>query len=158
MSPDPWSAFLDWLATVLVPAWGELISLLPYVLIGTIAGPIVTIIILMWAWYLLRRKRGHVRRGRPEPVAAPRDAQGRASFPPNVPYCERHALVFPPRARTCSLNGDPLSVTCPIDGTVRSANIDTCSACGTTYKLGAGAPSSVVLAGDGPPEGGAAVA
>ena len=39
MSPDPWTSFLEWLTTVLVPAWGELISLLPYVIIGGTAGP-----------------------------------------------------------------------------------------------------------------------
>jgi hypothetical protein len=56
------------------------------------------------------------------------------------------------------VDGDPLSVICPVDGTVRNAEIDTCSACGTKFKLGATAPSSVVLSSDGPPEGGAAVA
>ena len=71
MSPDPWTAFLDWLTTVLVPAWGELISLLPYVIVGTIAGPILTLIVLMWGWHLLTRRRGKVHRGRPEAVAAP---------------------------------------------------------------------------------------
>jgi hypothetical protein len=158
MSPDPWTAFLDWLTTVLVPAWGELIALLPYVIVGTIAGPILTLIVLMWGWHLLKRRRGRVHRGQPEATAAPVDPEGRPVFPPNVPYCEKHALVYPPRARTCELNGDPLSVICPVDGTVRDAEMDTCSACGTTFRLGAKAPSSVVLSSDGPPEGGAALA
>ena len=57
-----------------------------------------------------------------------------------------------------TVNGDPLSVICPVDGTMPSAEIDTCSACGTKFKLGATSPSAVVLAPDGPPEGGAAVA
>lgn len=158
MSSDPWTSFLDWLTTVFVPAWGELIALLPYALLGTMAGPILTIIVLMWGWYLLHRRRGAVHRGRPEAVEAPRDEDGRPVFPPNAPYCEQHALVYPARARRCSLNGDPLSVTCPVDRSVRNAEIDTCPACGTTYKLGAKSPSSVVLASDGPPEGGAALA
>ena len=46
MSPDPWTSFLDWLTTVLVPSWGELIGLLPYVVIGTIVGPFLTLIVL----------------------------------------------------------------------------------------------------------------
>lgn len=158
MSPDPWTAFLDWLTSVVVPAWGELIALLPYVLIGTIAGPILTLIVLMWGWYLLRRRRGKIHRGAPEAVAAPRDGDGRPVFPPNAPYCEQHALVYPPRARRCSLNGDPLSVTCPVDGSVRDADLDTCPACGTTFKLGAKSPSSVIVVSDGPPKGGAALA
>ena len=75
-----------------------------------------------------------------------------------MPYCEQHALVFPARARRCNVNGDPLSVACPVDGTVRDAEIDTCPACGTKYKLGAKSGSAVVLSSDGPPEGGAAIA
>ena len=27
MATDPWTSFLDWLTTVLVPAWGELIGM-----------------------------------------------------------------------------------------------------------------------------------
>lgn len=158
MSPDPWTAFLDWLATVLAPAWGELIALLPYVIIGTVVGPILTIILLMWGWYLLKRRRGHVHRGEVQPVEAPRDPDGLPVFPPNAPYCEAHALIFPPRTRTCPMNGDPLSVTCPVDGTVREASIDTCAACGTTYKLGAKSKAVTVIASDGPPQGGAAIA
>jgi len=158
MSSDPWTSFLDWLATVLVPSWGELIGLLPYVLLGTIIGPILSIIVLMWAWHLLGRRRGHVHRGEPQPAPAPLDAGGSPVFPPNVPYCKDHALIFPARARACAMNGDPLSVACPVDGTVRNAEIDTCSACGTKFKLGATTGSSVVLAADGPPSGGAAIA
>jgi hypothetical protein len=158
MSTDPWTAFLDWLTTVLVPAWGELISLLPVVLVGTLVGPILTLILLMWAWYLVKRRRGRVRRGEPPPVPAPLDAEGKPVYPPNTPYCEKHRLIFPPRARECSLDGADLVVACPVDGSVRRAVIETCRVCGTRYKLGASAPTSVVLAPDGPPEGGAAIA
>ncbi len=158
MASDPWTSFLDWLTTVLVPAWGELISLLPYVLLASLAGPILTIIVAMWVWYLVKRRRGRVRRTEPSPVAAAIGAGGRPVFPANVPYCEEHALVFPPRARRCTLDDQLLSVTCPVDGTVRKAEIDTCSACGTRFTLGAASGSAVVLATDGPPEGGAAIA
>ena len=54
--------------------------------------------------------------------------------------------------------GNPLEVTCPVDGTVREAEIDTCSGCGTKFTLGAKSSTSVVLSSDGPPEGGAAIA
>jgi hypothetical protein len=158
MSPDPWTGFLDWLTTVLMPTWSELIVLLPYVVVGTIVGPILMIVVLMWGWYLIKRRRGHVRRGEIQPVAAPRDTDGLPVFPPNAPYCEQHALVYPPRTKTCQMNGDPLSVTCPVDGTVRDASIDTCGACGTTYKLGSRASAVAVITTDGPPEGGAAIA
>lgn len=158
MSSDPWTAFLDWLSTVLVPAWGELISLLPYLIIIGIIGPILTIIALLWAYHLVSRRRGKVDRSLPQPVAAPVGDDGRPVFPVNQPYCEEHALVFPPRAKECSVDGNALEVTCPVDGTVREAGIDTCTGCGTKFKLGAASGSSVVRSTDGPPEGGAAVA
>ena len=86
MSTDPWTSFLEWLTTVIVPAWGELISLLPYVIVGTIAGPILTIIVLMWGWYLVGRRRGKVARSQPQPVAALIGDDGLPVFPVNQPY------------------------------------------------------------------------
>jgi hypothetical protein len=158
MSPDPWSAFLEWLNTVLVPNWGELISLLPYVLVGTIVGPILTLILLMWGWHLLRRRRGRVRRAAVQAVPAPRDAAGVPLFPVNVPYCTEHGLIHPPRSRTCEVDRADLVVACPVDGTLRVAEVETCPACGTTFKLGAAAASLAVVTVDGPPAGGAAAA
>lgn len=158
MTTDPWTSFLDWLTTVLVPAWGELIGLLPYVIIGTLVGPILTIIVLLWAWHFIDRRRGRVQRAQAQPVAASLDDDGLPVFPVNEPYCEEHALIFPSRARACSVDGGMLTVTCPVDGTVRAAEIDTCSGCGTRFKLGATSRGSVVVVSDGPPEGGAAIA
>ena len=158
MSTDPWTSFLDWLTTVVVPAWGELIALLPYVIVGTLVGPILTLIVLMWAWHLIGRRRGKVKRHMAQPVPALVGDDGLPVLPVNQPYCEAHALVFPPRAKTCSVDGNPLAVTCPVDGTVREAELDTCAGCGTKFTLGAKSGSSVVLASDGPPEGGAAIA
>ncbi len=158
MSPDPWTSFLDWLSTVLVPSWGELISLLPVVILGTIVGPILTLIVAMWAWHSLKRRAGRVTRAEPAPSPAALDSNGRPVFPANVPYCEQHALLYPPRATECTIDADPLRVACPVDGTVRSATDDTCTACGTRFILGASTGSAVVLSTDGPPEGGAAVA
>jgi hypothetical protein len=158
MSSDPWTSFLDWLSTVLVPAWGELISLLPIVLVGSLVGPVLTLIAAMWLWHLVKRRRGRITRAEAQPVATLLDGEGRPVFPPNVPYCERHALLYPPRSRRCALDGGALRVTCPVDGTVRDAEIDTCAACGTRYQLGAGSGSAMVLVSEGPPEGGAAVA
>ncbi len=158
MSPDPWTSFLDWLSTVLVPSWGELISLLPMVILGTIVGPILTLIVAMWVWHFMKRRGGRVKRAEPAPSPAALDANGSPLFPTNVPYCEHHALLYPPRATECAIDAVPLRVACPVDGTVRSVRLDTCSACGTRYILGAGTSSAVVLSTDGPPEGGAAIA
>ncbi|MGI9539430.1 MAG: hypothetical protein ACR2N6_04705 [Miltoncostaeaceae bacterium] len=158
MSSDPWTEFLNWLNTVLVPSWGELIALIPFVVVGTIVGPILTIIVLMWAWYLFKRRRGHVSRGEAAPTTAAIAEDGSTVYPVNTPYCEEHALVYPPRARHCNVDGADLSVACPVDGTVRDAEIDTCAACGTKFVLGASSGPMVVTSSDGPPEGGAAVA
>ena len=44
-------------------------------------------------------------------------------------------------------------VACPVDGTVRAADIQTCAACGTRYTLGVGSSSVVVAAGRRPARG-----
>ena len=158
MTADPWTTFLDWLVTVLVPAWGELIDLLPFFVVIGIIGPLLSIIGLMWVWYLLKRKRGHVTRTEAQAIAVPLDEDGVPEFPVNVPYCEEHALIYPPHARNCEIDRGDLSVACPVDGTVRDADVETCSACGTRFVLGAHAGPTEVSSGTGPPEGGAAVA
>lgn len=158
MSSDPWTAFLDWLTTVLVPSWGELIGLLPFFVVLGVVGPLLTLIVALWGWYLLNRRRGRVRRSELQAVPAPTDADGVAAFPPNVPFCETHELLYPPRARTCEIDGGELGVRCPVDDTVRAAGVETCPACGTRYVLGAGTAPTVVAGPPGPPEGGAAVA
>jgi hypothetical protein len=158
MTPDPWSAFLEWLTSVLVPSWGGLIELLPYALILFVIGPVVTLLVLAWAWHLLRRRRGRIRRTVLQPVAAPRDEAGGLLLPANVPYCEEHALLYPPSARRCQVDGADLTVACPVDGTARAADITTCTSCGTTYLLGKGSRAVAVAPAGGPPVGGAAVA
>ena len=47
---------------------------------------------------------------------------------------------------------------CPVDGTVRAADIQTCAACGTRFTLGVGSGALAVAPAGGPPEGGAAAA
>ena len=158
MSSDPWTAFLDWLTTVLVPAWGELVEMLPYWVILFVIGPIVSLTVLMWLWYLLHRTRGHVHRQERQAIAAPVADDGTVMFGPSVPYCERHALVYPSRATQCEIDRADLSVACPVDGTVRTASLQVCPGCGTRYILGATSSPLVVTTSGGPPEGGAAVA
>ena len=158
MQPDPWTGFLDWLLTVLAPAWGELIDLMPFVVVIGIIGPLVTLVALLWVWYFLNRRSGKVRRAEAQarPVSLTED--GAPDFPLNEPYCETHGLVYPALARTCEIDRANLSVACPVDGTIRDADVETCSACGTRFVLGANAAPTVVEAGSGPPSGGAAVA
>lgn len=158
MASDPWTSFLDWLTTVLVPNWGELIGLLPYLLIIGVIGPLLTIVALLWVWYLLHRTRGRVQHQEAQAIAAPRGDDGEPRFAPNVPYCEVHGLLYPPRATQCEIDRADLLVTCPVDGTARSASIQVCPGCGTRFVLGATSSPLVVISQGGPPEGGAAVA
>jgi hypothetical protein len=158
MQPDPWTGFLDWLQTVITPAWGELIDLMPFFFVIGIIGPFVTLIALLWVWHFLNRRRGRIRRVEAQawPVSLTED--GAPDYPLNEPYCDEHGLVYPARARTCEIDRANLSVACPVDGTIRDADVETCAACGTRFVLGANAAPTVVTAGSGPPSGGAAVA
>jgi hypothetical protein len=156
--PDPWSAFLDWLTSVVVPDWNELVGMMPFFVVMGLVGPILTLMALMWLWYAWHRPRAHVERREIEARPAPVDPGGRTVFPPNVPYCREHGVLYPPRRTTCDIDGAGLSVACPVDGTVRDASIETCAACGTRYLLGAGAGPVTVRSSRRPPEGGAAAA
>ncbi|CAN5838723.1 hypothetical protein BH23CHL8_BH23CHL8_15810 [soil metagenome] len=156
--PDPWTAFLEWLTNVLVPDWGGLIGLLPFLIIAGLVGPILTLVMLMWLWHLLHRRRGRIHLEEVHAVPAPVGEDGRPSFPVNVPYCEEHALLYPAREKHCQVDGTGLQVSCPVDGTVRAAEFQTCPACGTRFVLGATSASLMVASRSGPPEGGAAAA
>jgi hypothetical protein len=157
-APDPWTAFLDWLTTVIVPDWTELVSMLPFFLALGVVGPILSLIMLMWTRHLFKRRRSHVQLAIPDVVAAPRDVRGEPAFPANAPFCQEHTLIYPPSRVTCEVDGANLSVRCPVDGTVRPASLQTCSACGTRYLLGASKAPALVQRTGRPPEGGAAVA
>jgi hypothetical protein len=93
-----------------------------------------------------------------QPIPAASSEDGTITFPANMPYCVTHGLIYPSRARRCEIDQADLLVACPVDGSVRDADIDTCSACGTRFELGATARSLVVATTKGPPEGGAAIA
>lgn len=155
---DPWTAILDFLQTMIVPNWGELISMLPFFLLLGVVGPILTLLLLLWLWYATHRKRGRVKVVEREAQPALRDANGNPVFPPNVPFCEEHRLLFPASRSTCELDGDELSVVCPVDHTTRPASQQLCRACGTRYVLGAASSALTVRRIGHPPEGGAAVA
>jgi hypothetical protein len=157
-SPDPWTAFLTWLQTVVVPNWGELVSMLPFFLIIGVVGPLLSLIGLGWVWHLAHSRRGRVRLAELEAMPAPSDPDGQPLFPPNVAFCETHALLYPGSRTSCEVDGGELSVICPIDHTTRPASQQTCRACGTRYVLGAARTALTVQRVGRPPDGGAAVA
>jgi len=157
-TPDPWSAILDQLSKLLVPDWSGLILLMPFLIIFGVLAPILTLLALAWGWHWLTARRARVRVAEPEPQPAALDAGGLPIYPANVPYCGEHRVVFPPSAVRCTVDGADLSVRCPVDDTVRDAAIQTCTACGTRFVLGAASTSALVRRTVGPPPGGAAVA
>jgi hypothetical protein len=155
---DPWTAFLQWLETIIIPDWGGLISLLPILIIIGVIGPAVTLLFLYWAYVLITDRRGKVKVVDVEPALAELDAEGNYVFPVNTPYCPTHNLVYPPKARECNIDGEELRVRCPVDGTIRVAGQELCQTCGTRYQLGASVTPLVVSRRGRPPAGGAAVA
>jgi hypothetical protein len=155
---DPWTAFLDWLSTILIPDWNGLINLLPILLILGVVGPGLTLLFLMWSYDLLKRRRGKVKTAEPEPIAAELAADGSYVYPANQPYCPTHRLIYPPQERVCLIDGAELMVRCPVDESVRAASQQLCRTCGTRYELGASLAPLVVTRRGQPPAGGAAVA
>ena len=155
---DPWTAFLDWLSTILIPDWNGLIGLLPIVLILGVTGPGLSLLVLYWLYVRAREKRGKVRYDDPQPTLIAANADGTYSYPPNAPYCPTHHLVYPPTARECDIDRGDLLVRCPVDDTVRPAGQQLCRSCGTRYQLGASLAPVVVRRRGTPPAGGAAVA
>lgn len=158
MSPDPWTAFLDWLNTILVPNWNELVAMLPFWVLVGVTMPLLTLIALAWAYHLVTRPRAHVKAVVPEVVAAERGADGSFVIPANVPHNPRLGLIYPPDRTQCEADGSNLMVRCPVDGTVREAASEVCRGCGTRFGLGAASTPLLVQRTGSPPAGGAAAA
>lgn len=155
---DPWTAFLQWLQTIIIPDWNGLIALLPLMLIVGVIGPGLSLIALYWVYVQVTNRRGKVRVGDPEPVAVAQLADGSYDYPANAPYCPTHHLVYPATMRECPIDGEELLVRCPVDSSVRVASQQLCRTCGTRYQLGASLAQLVVRRRGVPPAGGAAVA
>jgi hypothetical protein len=155
---DPWTAFLQWLQTILIPDWSGLIALLPILIIIGVVGPALSLLALYWFYVLVTNRRGKVRVDDPAPVAAAQLPDGSYDFPPNAPYCSTHNLIYPATARECPIDSEELQVRCPVDNTVRVASQQVCRTCGTRYQLGAALSPVVVSRRGAPPAGGAAIA
>jgi len=155
---DPWTAFLDWLSTIIIPDWNGLIGLLPILLILGVVGPGLTFLALYWLYVRMRTRRGRVRVDEPEPRLIEQTADGTYAYPASTPYCPTHHLAYPATARECSIDGEDLLVRCPVDESVRVAGQQLCRTCGTRYQLGASLAPIVVRRRGQPPAGGAAVA
>ena len=155
---DAWGKILEFLQGLIIPDWNGLILLLPILVILGITGPILSLLLVYWIYHFFIDRGGRVSIGEPEAEPAQRLADGTPVFPPNVPYCVEHGLIFPPTAKSCTVDNDELTVRCPVDDTVRTATQNTCRTCGTKYTLGAAVSPVVVRRRNQPPEGGAAIA
>ena len=83
-------------------------------------------------------------------------ANGEPIFPPGLPYCRQHGLIYPTGTLRCERGAEDLAVICPMCGLGRPAAIDTCTNCGLVLKV---KPRPAPIGKTtGPKSGGAAVA
>jgi hypothetical protein len=139
-----------------IPDWGALIDLMPVFIFLGVVGPLLTLLPLGILAYQLKKPRVKVDfvEG---PHLAEIGADGQPIFPPGLPFCRTHGLIFESGTLRCDQDGTELAVICPMCGLGRSALIDTCSNCGLVLKV---KPRSVAVRRGtaGPKPGGAAVA
>jgi hypothetical protein len=149
-----WQTFLDFISMFVIPDWGALIGLLPVFLVLGVIGPILSLGVLVWLIYFVRKPRVPLASD-PEPVAAQIGEDGKPVIPRGEPFCYRDGLIYPANARRCEVCGDELSVRCPKCDVGRPASISTCGNCGLVLKV---RPQTQVVRPAQPPPGGAAVA
>jgi hypothetical protein len=151
---DLWHSFLDAISGIVIPDWGVLVNLLPVFLFFGVIMPILTLLVLAWFLYVVRRPRPKLNfvEG---PRLAPLDSGGERVYPRGEPYCLRDGLIYDWGTTRCERDGVELTVLCPKCGVARSAAISTCGNCGLEIRL---EPRVRALRPAGPPPGGAAVA
>ena len=149
-----WNGLLELTSKLVIPDWAGLIQLLPlFVLIGVV-GPLLSLAVLAWLGYGITKPRVKVKYDDGTRVAA-RDHLGRFIVPAAEPYCPRDGLIYRSGTTRCDVDKTALLVRCPKCEVVREAAISTCGNCGLAIKL---EPRALIVAHDGPPPGGAALA
>jgi hypothetical protein len=149
-----WTSLLNLIDKFVSPDWGSLIGLLPLMLLVGVLGPLLSLAALVWFYYFVTKPRPKVQIEEGARPALIGD-NGAPVFPPGLPYCQRHALVFPPGTNRCDIDQQDLSVICPMCGIGRDAQVNTCGNCGLVLKV----ERRLQVAGAaGPPPGGAAIA
>jgi hypothetical protein len=149
-----WTQLLQFVEKLVIPDWGALVALLPLFLVIGVLGPLLSLIGLVWAYYVVRKPRTRVRIEE-GPRRAMLDDAGNPVYPPGEPYCPRDGLVFGPGTVRCERDDTPLAVICPMCGIGRDAAISTCGNCGLVLKVES---RTRLMRPVGPPPGGAAVA
>jgi hypothetical protein len=148
-----WNQLIDLTAVFITPDWADPVGWLPLLLLVGVVGPILTLLVLLWAWYAIRRPRVNVAYAEPR-RRAPLDDDGNPVYPVGEPYSPTERMVYEPGA-TQSATGEDLLLACPKCHLVRPAAQDTCGNCGLQFTLKTPTRS---LRPAGPPPGGAAAA
>jgi hypothetical protein len=148
-----WNSLIELSAIFIIPDWGGLIGLLPILLLIGVVGPILTLLVLFWFRYFVRKPRTKVEFADPRRPAL-LDAAGNPVFPVGEPYSPTERVIYEP-GTTRSPDGEELVVACPKCTLVRPATESTCGNCGLSFNL---KPTTRSLRPAGPPSGGRAAA
>jgi hypothetical protein len=151
---DIWTTILEVTALFVIPDWNSVIAMLPVLILVGVVGPFLTFTMLGALIYLIRKPRVKVT-FEEGPQVAEVGADGNPIFPPGLPHCRRHSLIYPSGLVRCEQDGELLAVSCPMCGLGRDAAIDTCSNCGLVLKVKSRA---IAVRTTGPRPGGAAAA
>ena len=150
-----WNTILDITEMFVIPDWNSVIGLLPLLIFLGIVGPPLTFVALGIVVYQVAKPRPNLSLAE-GPQVARIGAGGDPIFPPGLPFCRQHGLIFPSGTIHCGRGGEDLAVICPMCGLGRPAAIDTCANCGLVLNVKS-RPVPVVRS-NGPKPGGAAVA
>ncbi len=146
---------LDFTGMLVTPDWDWLLSIIP-VLIFLLVGGALSLAVLVWFIYLVRKPRTTLKiEDGPRPATL--DDRGEPIAPPGEPYCVRDAIVYPLSTLRCERCSDLLTVTCPMCGLARTVDVGTCANCGLVLRIDPSARTRVARPA-GPPPGGAALA
>jgi hypothetical protein len=146
-----WNSLVEFSATFVTPDWGQLVGLLPILLLIGVVGPLLTLVVLFWFRYLVVRPGPRISYADPR-RPAPLDTAGNPVFPAGEPYSPSEAVIYEP-GTTRSPAGEDLVVACPKCSLVRPAAEDTCGNCGLSFTL---KPTTRSLRPAAPPPGGRA--
>lgn len=150
---DLWLSFLHAIEGFVIPDWGALIGLIPYLLVLGVLGPILSLIVLGWVIYFFGKPRQKVVFDEGPRLAAKVD--GQPVYPSGEPYCPYDELIYPSGATTCERCHRDLTIRCPRCDAGRPAHVRACGNCGLIVSV---AKRELALRPAGPPPGGAASA
>jgi len=150
-----WNTILDITKMFVIPDWNSVIGLLPLLIFLGVVGPLITFLVLGIVVYQVAKPRPNLKLAE-GPQLARIGAGGEPIFPPGLPFCRQHGLIYPSGTIHCEQGGEDLAVICPMCSLGRPAGIDTCANCGLVLNVKS-RPVPVVRS-SGPKPGGAAVA